>query len=254
MQGDVKRARPPSDQRFTAYLGRVPPQVSESVIRYVFGSCGNILEIRWQQDRTTGAFKGNGWIEFDSEASLTKALAQDGVVIEGQSITVARAVSKQPQYEANSTIHIKNLPSDITETEIRALFEHVGVPKAVRLGQESVRGFAGRAWVEFEDSRTATLALSQNMADVRGNAIEISFAKPKTASGSRALAPPPNMHVPAYPNPAILGTYNNFAPVANFGVPPAPYIDYTYAYGNASTAAAFPGANFQPGYGGYPRK
>ena len=30
----------------------------------------------------------NGWVEFDSEAALNKALAQDGVVVEGQAITV----------------------------------------------------------------------------------------------------------------------------------------------------------------------
>jgi len=150
------------------------------VIRYIFGACGNILEIRWQQDKMTGAFKGNGWIEFDTESALNKALAQDGVVIEGQSITVARAVSKDPQYEANSTIHIKNLPQEMSDAEIRSLFQHIGVPKAVRIGKDSTGTFAGRAWVEFEDAHTATLALSLNLANVRGHVIEISFAKPKT--------------------------------------------------------------------------
>lgn len=57
MQGEPKR-RAPGSQRFTAYLGRVPPNVNENVIRYIFSQCGNILDIRWQQDKVSGAFKG----------------------------------------------------------------------------------------------------------------------------------------------------------------------------------------------------
>ena len=56
-QGEAKR-RAPGAQRFTAYLGRVPPNVNENVIRYIFSQCGNILDIRWQQDKVSGAFKG----------------------------------------------------------------------------------------------------------------------------------------------------------------------------------------------------
>jgi len=243
-QTEVKRSRPPGDKRYTAYLGRVPPNVNESVIRYIFSACGNIVEIRWQQDKMTGAFKGNGWIEFDTEAALNKALAQDGVVIEGQSITVARAVSKDPQYEANSTIHIKNLPLEMTDAEIRSLFQHIGVPKAIRLGRDSTGTFGGRAWVEFEDSHTATLALSLNLANVRGHVIEISFAKPKTGGpGTRGNQ---NPNLIAFQNPNLIG-FNNYAAVANYAAPAGYVIDYNYfANPSAFPAGSFPGtpANF----------
>lgn len=241
-QGDVKRSRPPGDKRYTVYLGRVPPNVNESVIRYIFSACGNILEIRWQQDKMTGAFKGNGWIEFDTEAALNKALAQDGVVIEGQSITVARAVSKEPQYEANSTIHIKNLPLEMTDAEIRSLFQHIGVPKAVRLGKDSSGVFGGRAWVEFDDAHTATLALSLNLANVRGHVIEISFAKPKTGGptpgGGGRNAGNPNLI--AFNNPNLIG-FNNYAVAGQYGAPAGYVIDYNYAFANPT---AFPAGTF----------
>jgi len=241
-QPDVKRARAPGEKRFTAYLGRVPPNVNESVIRYIFSTCGNIMEIRWQQDKINGAFKGNGWIEFDTEAALNKALAQDGVVIEGQSITVARAVSKDPQYEPNSTIHIKNLPLEMSDAEIRSLFQHIGAPKAVRLSKDSGGGFGGRAWVEFDDAHTATLALSLNLASVRGHVIEISFAKPKTGGptpgGGGSRQPNPNM---MYTNPNLIG-FNNYA-MANYATPAGYVIDYNYAF---AQPGAFPAGAYQP--------
>jgi len=239
-----KRSRPPGEKRYTVYLGRVPPNVNESVIRYVFSTCGNIVEIRWQQDKMTGAFKGNGWIEFDSEAALAKALAQDGVVIEGQSITVARAVSKDPQYEANNTIHIKNLPGEMTDAEIRSLFQHIGVPKAVRLGKDAAGGFGGRAWVEFDDSHTATLALSLNLANVRGHVIEISFAKPKTGGPGQPRGPPGNPNLIAFNNPNLIG-FNNYATAA-YGAPAGYVIDYNYAFAQpgAFPAGTFPGQQF----------
>lgn len=245
-QGEAKRVRAPGEKRHTAYLGRVPPNVNESVIRYVFSTCGNILEIRWQQDKNTGAFKGNGWIEFDTEAALNKALAQDGVVIEGQSITVAKAVAKDPQYEANSTIHIKNLPLEMTDAEIRALFQHIGVPKAVRLGRDSGGAFAGRAWVEFEDAHTATLALSLNLANVRGHVIEMAFAKPKTGGPAGKNA---NPNLIAFNNPNLIG-FNNYAAVAANAYAPAGYvIDYNYAFANPG---AFPAGTFQaPNFNGF---
>jgi len=237
-QSEVKRVRAPGEKRYTAYLGRVPPNVTESVIRYVFSSCGNILEIRWQQDKMTGAFKGNGWIEFDSESSLSKALAQDGVVIEGQSITVARAVSKEPQYEANSTIHIKNLPLEMTEPEIRGLFQHIGAPKAVRLGKDAAGGFQGRAWVEFEDSHTATLALSLNLTNVRGQTIEISFAKPKNnATPSRQT----NMGGGNF-NPMLFNNFGGGGPTNFAPNPPGYAVDYTYGFANPGP---FPGSQYQ---------
>jgi len=248
-QGEPKRTRAPGAQRYTAYLGRVPPNVNENVIRYIFSQCGNIVDIRWQQDKLSGAFKGNGWVEFDSEASLNKALAQDGVVVEGQAITVAKAVAREPQYEANPTVHIKNLPAEMAEAEIRALFHHIGVPKAVRIGKDSSGGFAGRAWVEFDDAQTATLALSLNLANVRGHIIEISFAKPKTGNEG-ARKPPNNPNLIAFNNPALLG-FNNYAAVANYGAPAGYVIDYGNYFANpqAFQAATFPTPNFN----GYPQ-
>eukprot|EP00026_Physarum_polycephalum_P013366 Phypoly_transcript_13759.p1 GENE.Phypoly_transcript_13759~~Phypoly_transcript_13759.p1 ORF type:complete len:290 (+),score=43.22 Phypoly_transcript_13759:34-903(+) len=245
-QGEPKRTRAPGAQRYTAYLGRVPPNVNENVIRYIFSQCGNIIDIRWQQDKLSGAFKGNGWVEFDSEAALNKALAQDGVVVEGQAITVAKAVAREPQYEANPTIHIKNLPAEMAEAEIRALFNHIGVPKAVRIGKDASGGFAGRAWVEFDDAQTATLALSLNLANVRGHIIEISFAKPKTGNEGRKA--PANPNLIAFNNPALLG-FNNYAAVANYGAPPGYVIDYGNYFANPQ---AFPGATFAtPNFNGY---
>jgi RNA recognition motif-containing protein len=226
-------------------LGRVPPNVNENVIRYIFSTCGNILDIRWQQDKISGAFKGNGWVEFDSEAALNKALAQDGVVVEGQAITVARAVAREPQYEPNPTIHIKNLPAEMSEAEIRSLFQHIGVPKQVRIGRDTSGGFAGRAWVEFEDAQTATLALSLNLANVRGYVIEISFAKPKTGNEGRKNG---NPNLIAFNNPNLIG-FNNYAAVAaNYGAPAGYVIDYNYftnpnAFQAATTAFQTPNFN-----------
>jgi RNA recognition motif-containing protein len=243
-QGEAKRSRAPGDKRFTAYLGRVPPNVNENVIRYIFSACGNILDIRWQQDKLSGAFKGNGWVEFDSEAALNKALAQDGVVVEGQAITVARAVAREPQYEANPTIHIKNLPAEMSEAEIRSLFQHIGVPKAVRIGKDAANGFAGRAWVEFDDAQTATVALSLNLANVRGYVIEISFAKPKTGNEGRP-GKGGNPNLIAFNNPNLIG-FNNYAAVAaNYGAPAGYVIDYNYfANPNFQAATSFQTPNF----------
>jgi len=246
-QGEPKR-RAPGAQRYTAYLGRVPPNVNENVIRYIFSQCGNILDIRWQQDKMSGAFKGNGWVEFDSEAALNKALAQDGVVVEGQAITVAKAVTREPQYEANPTIHIKNLPMEMSEPEIRGLFNHIGVPKAVRIGKDANGGYAGRAWVEFDDAQTATLALSLHLANVRGYVIEISFAKPKTGNEATGRAKPnTNPNLVPYNNPLV--GYNNYAAVANYGAPAG----YVIAdYGNYfATPQAFPSTFPTPNYNGF---
>lgn len=247
VQAEPKRRA--GNQRFTVYLGRVPPNVNENVIRYIFQQCGEIVDIRWQQDKSSGAFKGNGWIEFDSEAALNKALAQDGVVVEGQAITVAKAITREPQYDANPTIHIKNLPLEMSEQDIRGLFTHIGNPKAVRIGKDANGNYAGRAWVEFDDAQTATLALSLNLANVRGFVIEISFAKPKTGNDvNRARPPQPN---PNLFNPAIMG-FNNYAPIPNYAqglaVPPGGFV-IADTYGNyyGAPQQGLPGLQaFQP--------
>lgn len=60
------------------FLGNLSFQVSEENIKKFFASCGEILEVDWVKDKTTGKFYGTAFVTFDSVDTAQKAMSYNG--------------------------------------------------------------------------------------------------------------------------------------------------------------------------------
>eukprot|EP00461_Guttulinopsis_vulgaris_P006405 UN06435 len=69
----------------TLFMGNLSFEVTEEQVRTFFGSCGSIYEVRWGQ-RTDGSFNGIGWIQFDEENALQKAIRLHGKALAGRPV------------------------------------------------------------------------------------------------------------------------------------------------------------------------
>ena len=74
------------------YVGNLAPAVNSEALRSLFSPHGTITSINLITDRQTGASKGYGFVEFDSEAEAQAAIdALNGTDYNGQALKVAAA-------------------------------------------------------------------------------------------------------------------------------------------------------------------
>ena len=72
---------------FPVWVGSLKDTVSEKHLRKIFGRYGSIDSVKLMTDKTTGKFKGFGWVNFTSRAEAEKAATRmAGVPVHGAAI------------------------------------------------------------------------------------------------------------------------------------------------------------------------
>lgn len=68
-----------SEPSNTLFMGNLSFQIDEETVRGVFGEFGEVIGVRWGEDKETGKFRGFGWIEFaDVEGAKAAFEAKNG--------------------------------------------------------------------------------------------------------------------------------------------------------------------------------
>jgi RNA recognition motif-containing protein len=82
-------------------------------------------------------------------------------------------------------LYVGNLPYEVAETELQALFERAGSVESVTVMRDQMTGRArGFAFVEMSTDEEAQTAISQlNGSQMGGRNLTINEARPKAASG-----------------------------------------------------------------------
>jgi len=76
----------------TVYLGNLSYSITDDAIKEVFGTCGNILDIRWVEKE--GSFRGCGFLQFETTEATDKAMDLAGTDIMGRPVKVDYASVK----------------------------------------------------------------------------------------------------------------------------------------------------------------
>ncbi len=84
-------------------------------------------------------------------------------------------------------LYVGNLLFDVTENEIKELFEPFGQVTEIRLIMDKFTGKSkGFGFVEMPSNNEAQAAISAlNGKEIKGRAISVNVAKPKTSRGGR---------------------------------------------------------------------
>ena len=80
-------------------------------VRNAFGVYGSIRNVRLVRDRTNNAFRGFGFVEFDSEGAAVGAIDQDGQFLLGRKVTVRFARNSGSRQKAISKTISKTVGS-----------------------------------------------------------------------------------------------------------------------------------------------
>lgn len=187
------------------YVGSISFELKEDTIRQAFLPFGPIKSINMSWDPVTQKHKGFAFVEYEMPEAAQLALEQmNGVMIGGRNIKVGRP-SNMPQSgvggwraqtvideiteEANyyNRIYIASVHQDLSENDIKSVFEAFGKIKACMLTAGASPGkHKGYGFIEYENSQSAQEAIaSMNLFDLGGQYLRV----------GKAITPPGSFYV-----------------------------------------------------------
>jgi RNA recognition motif-containing protein len=79
------------------YVGNIPFSASEDDLRSMFAQFGEVLSVKFVNDRETGRFRGFGFVEMDDSAAKQAIDALNGKEVGGRALRVNEAQERQPR-------------------------------------------------------------------------------------------------------------------------------------------------------------
>ncbi|KAK9677526.1 hypothetical protein RND81_11G149300 [Saponaria officinalis] len=182
-------ADPERDQR-TVFAYQLPLRADERDIFEFFSSAGKVRDVRLIMDRSSRRSKGVGYIEFYDVMSVPMAIALSGQLIRGVPVMVKPSEAEKNLVQSTSAaaggasltgsgaarkLYVGNLVPNITEEQIRVVFETFGTIELVQLPRDETGLCKGFAFVQFsrvEDAKSAQTLNGQ--LDIGGRYIKVS--------------------------------------------------------------------------------
>ncbi|KAL8613295.1 hypothetical protein ACOMHN_052535 [Nucella lapillus] len=199
------------------YVGSINFEIREDTIKQAFLPFGPIKSVNLSWDPITNKHKGFAFIEYEAPEAAQLALEQmNGVMIGGRNIKVGRP-SNMPQaqpiieqlaVEAThyNRIYVASIHLDLSESDIKSVFEAFGKIKYCRLAQDPARPgkHKGYGFIEYDSIQAQVDAVtSMNLFDLGGQYLRVGKAitPPETAAPA-----PPQSSMPTAAAVAIAAT------------------------------------------------
>eukprot|EP01116_Phalansterium_solitarium_P006578 TRINITY_DN18906_c0_g1_i1.p1 TRINITY_DN18906_c0_g1~~TRINITY_DN18906_c0_g1_i1.p1 ORF type:complete len:426 (-),score=158.77 TRINITY_DN18906_c0_g1_i1:174-1451(-) len=214
----------------TVHVSNLDNQVSEPQLRYLFGSCGQILSLRLMGDGV--AKRRYAFVEYSTPQGAATAMNLNSYPLGNSILRVSMAktppmANKQAAMQAagglpahiaqamgilpnqrdgtpltaekqdalGRTVHVSGLDLRVGERELAEFFQtYAGAVLKLRLGGDTARGNRF-AFVEFVEQAKASLALQLSESVIGANAIKISMAKSPILTDQNVyyVNPPPGI-------------------------------------------------------------
>ncbi|KAJ6821921.1 RNA-binding protein 39 isoform X1 [Iris pallida] len=191
------------DQR-TVFAYQICLKAGEREVYEFFSRAGKVRDVRIIMDRNSGRSKGVGYVEFYDAMSVPMAIALSGQPLLGQAVmvkpseaeknlvqpTTAAAVAgglTGPYSGGARRLYVGNLHSNITEDQLRQVFEPFGALELVQLPLDPETGHCkGFGFVQFARLEDAINAQSLNgQLDIAGKTVKASISHNRPSRNAR---------------------------------------------------------------------
>lgn len=192
-------------------MGSISFELKEDTIRASFLPFGPIKSINMSWDPVTQKHKGFAFVEYEIPEGAQLSLEQmNGAMLGGRNIKVGRPsnmpqaqqVIDEIQEEAKSynRIYIASIHPDLSEEDIKSVFEAFGPIIYCKLAQgSSLHSHKGYGFIEYSIKNAADEAIaSMNLFDLGGQLLRVgrSITPPNAAAGPAIIVPVPNSSMP----------------------------------------------------------
>lgn len=141
------------------FVGGLARSVTEKMLRELFSSCGEIVEIRMMKDQN-GGFKGYCFVRFSTkEAALKAQKEKDKIIFQGKKIGVAASSDRDMLFIGN--LRKDWLPEEVDSMVCQAFQDVVSVDLAMPLStteKDKKKNNRGFAFVRFSSHGAAARA------------------------------------------------------------------------------------------------
>ncbi|XP_047314814.1 RNA-binding protein 39-like [Impatiens glandulifera] len=181
---------PERDQR-TVFAFQMPLKATERDVYEFFSKAGKVRDVRLIMDRNSRRSKGVGYIEFYDAMSVPMAIALTGQLLMGQPVIVKPSEAEKNLVQSNTTgagsavgpygavdrkLYVGNLHFNMTELQLKQIFEAFGPVELVQLPTDPetghCKGFGFIQFAKLEDSKAA-LTLNGQL-EIAGRVIKVS--------------------------------------------------------------------------------
>ncbi|XP_034159865.1 poly(U)-binding-splicing factor PUF60a isoform X1 [Pangasianodon hypophthalmus] len=184
------------------YVGSIYYELGEDTIRQAFAPFGPIKSIDMSWDSVTLKHKGFAFVEYEVPEAAQLALEQmNSVMLGGRNIKVGRPSNigqAQPiidqlaeEARAFNRIYVASVHPDLSDDDIKSVFEAFGRIKSCTLAREPTTGkHKGYGFIEYDKAQSAQDAVSSmNLFDLGGQYLRV----------GKAVTPPIPMLTPTAP-------------------------------------------------------
>ncbi|KAI4249886.1 MAG: hypothetical protein LQ352_005503 [Teloschistes flavicans] len=169
------------------FIKNLDTAIDNKALHDTFAAFGNILSCKVAQDEF-GNSKGYGFVHYETGEAATNAIKHvNGMLLNEKKVFVGHHIprkdrdSKFDEMKANFTnIYVKNIDSETSDEEFRALFEQYGEITSASIAREDTgknRGFGFVNYVQHGDASKAVEELHDK--DFRGQALYVGRAQKK---------------------------------------------------------------------------
>jgi polyadenylate-binding protein len=159
------------------FIKNLDTAIDNKALHDTFAAFGNILSCKVAQDET-GASKGYGFVHYETDEAAAQAIKHvNGMLLNEKKVFVGHHIpkkdrqSKFEEMKANFTnVYVKNIATEATDEEFRALFEKYGDVTSASLAREQETGKSrGFGFVNFINHEHAAAAVDElNGKDFKG--------------------------------------------------------------------------------------
>ncbi|XP_026071410.1 poly(U)-binding-splicing factor PUF60-B isoform X2 [Carassius auratus] len=184
------------------YVGSIYYELGEDTIRQAFAPFGPIKSIDMSWDSVTMKHKGFAFVEYELPEAAQLALEQmNSVMLGGRNIKVGRPSNigqAQPiidqlaeEARAYNRIYVACIHPDLSDDDIKSVFEAFGKIKSCMLAREPTTGkHKGYGFIEYEKPQSSLDAVSSmNLFDLGGQYLRV----------GKAVTPPIPLLTPTTP-------------------------------------------------------
>ncbi|KAF7134980.1 hypothetical protein RHSIM_Rhsim08G0004300 [Rhododendron simsii] len=183
-------ADPERDQR-TVFAYQMPLKATERDVYEFFSKAGKVRDVRLIMDRNSRRSKGVGYIEFYDAMSVPMAIALSGHLLLGQPVMVKPSEAEKNLVQSNATsgvsvagpygaadrkLYVGNLHFNMTEFQLKQIFEAFGPVEVVQLPTDPETGHCkGFGFIQFAQLEHSKAAQSLNgKLEIAGRIIKVS--------------------------------------------------------------------------------
>lgn len=160
------------------YVQNINYRTDEETLSKAFEKFGKVSKCRILKDRLYGQYfsRGTGFVEFEQEDSVDKAINDKDINVDGRNLSVSKARKK---YEKkNDTAFVSGIPHEATTDDLMKEFIEYGATEAKIVFENAYGRRGGYAFVKFSSNENRDKAVSEKKHfELKGEKSTLSIAK-----------------------------------------------------------------------------